>query len=707
MRLLRGPCLAAALIVAVAVLAGQDARQNVRAASGGATNSQTITILDSASPPTAASLYPSSINLSDLPGTITDVDLTIHGFAHSTPQNVDMLLVGPTGQAVRVMSDVGGNNGVSDVSLTIDDEAAELAPDQWLTTGRYRVTNRSDSSSDSFPAPAPSSSYASSLSAFDGTNPTGEWSLYVVDDHSGGSGQINGGWSLAIVTENPPTLDALNDRTVDEATTTTIQLSANDIDGDALTFGLDNAPSFVSLFDHGNGSGSLIVAPTYDDSGSYPGIVVSVRDGSTTVSQSFGITVNNVNRPPTSRAGADIIVNDWDGDGVETVTLDGSASFDPDNDIVRWRWRTSAGILTHGEIVTWQFATGIHDVSLVVRDAYDVDSIDTLRVEVRDVVAPTTTVELSSGATEFGWHNQPVNISLASADNPGGSGFASLTYAATGAKVIEPTTTTNPNVSVNVNANGVTTFTWQARDHAGNVESEHTIILRIDMIAPRATAPSHKYKLPLTQINETSLQVTMAWTGSDQVSGVQRYEFQESVDGGSFNPISLATPETMTRFKQLTAGRTYQYRVRSIDFAGNTSAWMTRAPFTVLDYEQADTSLTYTGAWSDAAATGSFQGTNRVTTDTTSAAVLRFQGTSVTWITSTGPDRGKADVYLNGQKILTVDLFTKIERSRRALFTRNNLNPNLTYTLEIRPIAQRHVKSTGNRIDVDEIIVLR
>jgi hypothetical protein len=53
--------------------------------------------------------YPSSIDVSGFkPGTITDLNLTLHGFSHTFPEDVDVLLVAPDGRNAVVMGDVGG-----------------------------------------------------------------------------------------------------------------------------------------------------------------------------------------------------------------------------------------------------------------------------------------------------------------------------------------------------------------------------------------------------------------------------------------------------------------------------------------------------------------------------------------------------------------------------------------------------------------------
>jgi subtilisin-like proprotein convertase family protein len=175
-------------------------------------NSSPIQIVDSVFPdPGLANPYPSQINVQNLSGNITDVNLELSGYSHTFPDDVDVLLVGPQGQKALLMSDAGGGNGVNQVNLTLDDEALNPLPDNdQITSGAYKPTQGTVTSvtGDSavpanFPAPAPAGPYASALSVFDGTDPNGTWDLYVIDDTNPDSGQLAGGWSLQITTDSP------------------------------------------------------------------------------------------------------------------------------------------------------------------------------------------------------------------------------------------------------------------------------------------------------------------------------------------------------------------------------------------------------------------------------------------------------------------------------------------------------------------------
>ena len=158
-----------------------------------------------------ATLYPSTINVTGLPSSVTDVNVELRAFSHSGPSDVDVLLVGPGGQSVILMSDAadsGPCSVASNVNLSLDDEAATPIGTGALLSGTYRPKNygtgQCGNVPDDFPSPAPAGPYGAALTVFDGANPNGLWSLYVVDDTAEFSGSFAGSWSLDIFATGPP-----------------------------------------------------------------------------------------------------------------------------------------------------------------------------------------------------------------------------------------------------------------------------------------------------------------------------------------------------------------------------------------------------------------------------------------------------------------------------------------------------------------------
>jgi len=144
--------------------------------------------------------YPSGINVVGMKGVIVSCTVTLRGFTHTWPGDVDMLVVSPTGQKVLVFSDAVGGHPFNNVTLTFSDSASSLLPvSSTVSSGTYKPTNY-DTNTDKFPLPAPSAPFATTLSAFNGQSPNGVWSLYVQDDGAGDLGKL-AGWSITLNTK--------------------------------------------------------------------------------------------------------------------------------------------------------------------------------------------------------------------------------------------------------------------------------------------------------------------------------------------------------------------------------------------------------------------------------------------------------------------------------------------------------------------------
>ena len=178
-------------------------------------NQGSITINDAATSGEGvpATPYPSQIAVSGLRGEIADVAITLHGFSHTKPSDVSLLLVGP-GFAFLPLSHAGGQTGESDVTFTLDDRGAGLLPQANFSGNTFQPAAYANGVTTAFPSPAPGSwaspapvGTATFGSTFGSSDPNGLWSLYVMDDNPGGQGSLAGGWSLTITVKCPtPTI---------------------------------------------------------------------------------------------------------------------------------------------------------------------------------------------------------------------------------------------------------------------------------------------------------------------------------------------------------------------------------------------------------------------------------------------------------------------------------------------------------------------
>jgi len=202
-----------------------------------------------------ASPYPSPIAVAGVFSTVTKVTVRLAGLSHANPDDLDVLLVNPTGQKIVLMSDAGGANAISGVNLVFDGTATSSVPDATvITSGTYAPTNYG--SSDTFSAPAPGSPYNAKLSTLNGLNPNGTWYLYVIDDSGGSTGVLSQGWSLTLATteskccasNKPPTLAPIGSKSITVSNLIQFTVTATDFaDGDPVTLSALGIPPWATF----------------------------------------------------------------------------------------------------------------------------------------------------------------------------------------------------------------------------------------------------------------------------------------------------------------------------------------------------------------------------------------------------------------------------------------------------------------------------
>ena len=88
-----------------------------------------------------------------------------------------------------------------------------------------------------------------------------------------------------------------------------------------------------------------------------------------------------------AQAGLNQILIDSDGDGAESVTLDGSGSSDSDGTIDSYTWQVDGSLIASGISPTVTFDVGVHTVTLVVIDNDGNEDTDTVIITVNAIIA--------------------------------------------------------------------------------------------------------------------------------------------------------------------------------------------------------------------------------------------------------------------------------------------------------------------------------
>jgi hypothetical protein len=137
-----------------------------------------------------------------------------------------------------------------------------------------------------------------------------------------------------------------------------------DSNGDYKPFDFPNGTYTLtgSLYSGSGGSGTLLGTET---------ITFTVLENGT-----------GGNLSPVAAAGADQTVTDTDENGTELVTLNGSASFDPDGTIASYVWSASGVAIPGGPLPTATFPVGTTIVTLTVTDAEGATATDQVAITV-------------------------------------------------------------------------------------------------------------------------------------------------------------------------------------------------------------------------------------------------------------------------------------------------------------------------------------
>ena len=147
-----------------------------------------------------ASPYGGTIVVGGTTGVVKKVVVRLNGISHTNPDDLDVLLVSPTGAKLLLMSDAGGGADIVGSNLVFDDVATARLPDNsQVVSGTFKPSNYGPGV-DGFSAPVPAGPYSNNLSTFNNVSANGNWRLFVVDDAANARGSVSGGWSLVITT---------------------------------------------------------------------------------------------------------------------------------------------------------------------------------------------------------------------------------------------------------------------------------------------------------------------------------------------------------------------------------------------------------------------------------------------------------------------------------------------------------------------------
>jgi hypothetical protein len=224
------------------------------------------------------------------------------------------------------------------------------------------------------------------------------------------------------------------------------------------------------------------------------------------------------------------------------------------------------------------------------------------------------------------------------------------------------------------------------------------------------TAPASPANLD-AEVDGTT--ATLTWDPSADDVGVTAYHVYRWVGVSSveFTPphVRIATTtDTTYEDTGLTPGVTYNYEVRAADAATNVSARSNAAMAAIpqlTDIQHHDAGVTF-----DRFVTGynsAYSGGGYVYGRWTGTALqARFTGDWIRIIGPKQPNYGKADVYIDGVKVDTVDCYASdADKTLEAVLWETTALTDAPHTIELRLKGEKNIASTGNIVVLDRFEV--
>ena len=217
----------------------------------------------------------------------------------------------------------------------------------------------------------------------------------------------------------------------------------------------------------------------------------------------------------------------------------------------------------------------------------------------------------------------------------------------------------------------------------------------------------------------TGVPVTISWSGTACTTGaagcnLTSYHLQKSINGLAFFDVALPSPTATSLVETLTPSptnqatvNTYNYRVQATNAQGVTSAFAVGPTFSVATTDD-NGAVSYAGTWATGALAGAYGGAAHSSSLAGSSAGLStgFSGTGIGLVSTLGPDRGIAEITLDGAVVATVDLYAPTLQTGQVVWSTGGL-PAGAHTVKVTVLGTHNAASTGARVDVDAFAAIK
>jgi bacillolysin len=202
------------------------------------------------------------------------------------------------------------------------------------------------------------------------------------------------------------------------------------------------------------------------------------------------------------------------------------------------------------------------------------------------------------------------------------------------------------------------------------------------------------------------IRVRVSFTASDP-AGISARQMQRSNNGAAYKNVAMpsATATAKDINMPVSASATRRFRARATDGLANQSAWATGPAFRVLAIQDGTAGITQTGTWTRGTNSSFFGGSVRYATAAGARQTYSATVSDFAVVTTRGPNRGRAEVWVDGTLRTTVDLYAPSVQHRQVVYAIDFGAPG-AHTIELRATGTRNGSSKGTRVDLDAFLAL-
>ena len=323
-----------------------------------------------------------------------------------------------------------------------------------------------------------------------------------------------------------------------------------------------------------------------------------------------------------------------------------------------------------------------------------------------DVTRPLGTVEINGGADYT--NSNLITLTFDAVDPAPGSGVVSMQFKLSEddwPSFWQPYAISAPFTLDG--ADGVKGVDARFRDGTGNISTTALASIVLDRQPPVGNPPDETFVVGSTVASGSSILITYGGS-SDATSGVASNQLEQSSNGGTSYTALSVPAATSSTIRLLTPGTTtYRFRSRPLDAAGNVGVWSVGPTITVVRAQENASSVGYSGAWTRKSSSKASAGAFRQTKAAGASVTFTFTGRDVSFFARSGPNAGKADIYIDGVKVASgLDFYAASANWKRVMFAASFLG-NGPHTVQIRVLGTKSAASSGTAVNIDGFQVIK